>query len=115
MMLTFFPPLFYYFQEMIAVLDSSNDLTAIADAPTPAYGHPFPREGEFPRSFSAPSLRHGRRSLLPDPCCLLPKGALKRAAVSCNSFPVIASKRRDARSAINTIQAERSVVTDGRW
>ena len=32
--------------------DSSNGLTALAEAPTPAYGHPFPKEGELrPRRF----------------------------------------------------------------
>ena len=33
---------------------AGNGLTAIAEAPTPAYGHPFPKEGElsFDRCFS---------------------------------------------------------------
>ncbi len=26
---------------------AGNSLTAIADTPTPAYGHPFPKEGEL--------------------------------------------------------------------
>jgi len=33
--------------EHIQLSDSSNGLSAIADAPTPAYGHPFPKEGEL--------------------------------------------------------------------
>jgi len=33
---------------------AGNGLTAIAETPTPAYGHPFPKEGElsFDRCFS---------------------------------------------------------------
>ena len=33
--------------EHIQLPDSSNGLTALAEAPTPAYGHPFPKEGEL--------------------------------------------------------------------
>ena len=40
---------------MIAVLDSSNGLTAITDAPTPAYGHPFPRKGNWAPAAAARS------------------------------------------------------------
>ena len=35
---------------MIAVLNSSNGLTAIAGAPTPTFGHPFHGKGSWDRS-----------------------------------------------------------------
>ena len=46
--------------EHIQLPDSSNGLTALAEAPTPAYGHPFPKEGEL--SFDRCYLQWTERS-----------------------------------------------------